>query len=186
MYMYYYYSCWHELEDISVWMEKWREKEGKGVSAPKMCFIKTCIQHTHQMLVPHTGGPASSPLPSQGYEFEKKIQATQIFPFAAFIRFMLICLPKLARGAVSQQHHTNFCEQDLGAFCPFSEERHNSMRDTWSLLGTDTSWFSPSSISNPVTSSCLSPCSTISHTPAVVSAADSQSFFPQLQITFTQ
>lgn len=158
-YMYYYCSCWdeHQLEDISGWMEKWREKERKEAPAPKMCFIKMCIQHTHQMLVPQTGGPASSPLPSQGYQFERKMQGTQIFPFVAFIRLILTCLPKLARGAVSQQHHTNFCEQGLGAFCPLSEERHVSMRDTWSLLDTDTSWFSPSSISNPVTSSCLSP-----------------------------
>lgn len=142
----------------------------KEVSAPKTGFIKTCIQHTPQMLVPQTGGPASSPLPSQKYQFERKIERTQIFPFVAFIRFILICLPELARGAVSQQHNANFCERGLGAFCPLSEERHISMRDTGSLLDIDTSWLSPSSISNPVTSSCLSPCSTISHT-AIVSAA---------------
>lgn len=136
-----------------------------------MDFIKMCMQHTNQVLVPQTGGPASSPLPSQEYQFERKIKGTQIFPFVAFIRLILICLPELASSAVSQQHNANFCEQGLGAFCPLSEERHISMRDTGSLLDTDTSWFSPSSIGNPVTSSCLSPCSTISHTPPIVSAA---------------
>lgn len=163
-------------------------KKKREVSAPKMCFIKMCIHHTLDACTTNWCGtdPASSPLPSQGYQYKRKIQGTQIFPFVAFIRPILIWLPKLATGAVSQQHSTNFCEQGLEALSPVSEERHVSMRDTGSLLDTDTPWLSPSSISNLVTSSCVLPLFyNFTHSCyCVCCTSDSQIF--QFQITFAE
>lgn len=61
-------------------------KRKKRRAAPKMCFTKMWVQHTHQMLVPQTGGSASSPLPSQEYQFERKIQGIQIFLLPGFFK----------------------------------------------------------------------------------------------------
>lgn len=121
---------WALAGDISVWMEKWREKERKGVSAPKMSFIKTCMQHTHQVLVPQTWTWSSSPRISVWKEDTRDTNLA----FPCFYQVILICLPKLATGAVNQQQNTNFCGQGLSV---------QYLRDTGSLLETATSWLSP-------------------------------------------
>lgn len=145
-----------------------------------MWFIKICIQQTYQILVPQTGGPfANSHLPSQGYQFERKIQGTQIFPFVAFIRLVFFCLPKLAKDAIRASSAMLISiSRTLGLSVIYLKKGILAW-DTLTLLDIDTSRLSstpvpsqelPRSISNPVTNSCLSPCSAISHTPAIVSA----------------
>lgn len=110
------------------------EEGQKSISPPKMCFIQTCIQQMYQLRVPQTGGPSANPrLPSQGYQFERKIQGTQTVPLVAFIGLIFLCSPKWARGGVSQQHHTDFYEQGLGLSVLYLE-KGTLTGDTLSIL----------------------------------------------------
>lgn len=73
-----------------------------------MSFMQMCIQQMYQLQVPQTGGPsANSRLPSQGYQFERKIQGTQIVPLLLLLGlFSSACLNEpevVSESAVSQR-----------------------------------------------------------------------------------
>lgn len=88
-----------------------------------MCFIKMCTQQRYQMIGSQPGGAsASSHLPSQGYQFERKIKAVK--ELCAYIWLTFFYLPKLARGASSTMLIP--MSRALGLY-PSSEERHISI-----------------------------------------------------------
>lgn len=99
--------------------------------------------------------------------------------FCCLYLFIFFCLPKLARGAVRVSSTMPICMCRALGLSVLSLKKGILAWDTLSILDNGTLHLSPTpipspelpdSISNPVTNSRLFPCSTISHTPAIVSA----------------